>query len=206
MHMRPILFLAVSATLLTAPAFSAPTAIDGWGAYKFGMSPDKARAVPGQTFGPYSATNIWNENKGSMGAKTHPVVDGVAYDFNLYFDAAGKLSGIGLENEKKTSLGDCGLVFLTLMANQEKSYGGFTAVEPERKRVDTDTPPTSVEWKAQGGSRYQLGTLTLADEYGYAWKARKSAGRNYVEVYATWASKPTDKSAPCISGISFGMK
>jgi hypothetical protein len=202
---RPFWLLPIAAVLLASPVLAA-AALDGWGGYKFGMSPDAARTVPGQSFGPYSAKNIWNENKGSMGAKTQPVIDGVPYAFNLFFNDTSKLNGISLEHEKKSSLGDCGGGFLTLLAQQEKIYGTFNPVNPERKRDASQTPPTSLEWKNQGSSRYELATLTLADEYAYAWKARKGDGYHYVEVYATWASKPDDKAAPCVSGITFGIK
>jgi len=197
--------LAMCAGLLATPLLAA-TALDGWGSYKFGMSPDAARAVPGQTFGAYSARNIWNENKGAMGATTEPVINGVHYALNLYFDDTSKLNGVSLENEKKSSLGDCGSGFLLLLAQQEKTYGTFNPLDPERKRNESQTPPTSLEWKAQGGSRYELATITLPDEYAYAWKARKGDGVHYVEVYATWSSKPDDPAAPCISGINYGFK
>ena len=203
--LRHFWLFAVCVGLLATPA-PAATALDGWGAYKFGLSPDAARAIPGQTFGPYSSKNIWNENKGSMGATTKPVINGVAYDFNLFFDDVSKLNGISLENEKQSALGDCGQTFLTLLAQQEKNYGGFNPVDPVRKRDASQTPPTSLEWKAQGGSRYELATITLADEYAYAWKARKGDGYHYVQVYATWSSKPDDPAAPCVSGIRYGIK
>jgi hypothetical protein len=203
--LRLFWLLPACAVILASPVLAA-TALDGWGGYKFGMSPDAARAVPGQTFGPYSAKNIWNENKGAMGAKTEPVIDGVPYALNLFFNDTSKLNGISLEHEKKSSLGDCGGAFLTLLAQQEKSYGGFNPVDPEHKRDQTKTPPTSLEWKAQGGSRYELATITLADEYAYAWKARKGDGYHYVEIYATWSSKPDDPAAACVSGISYGIK
>jgi hypothetical protein len=203
--LRAFWVLPVCAGFLATPVLAA-TALDGWGAYKFGMSPDAARAIQGQTFGPYSAKNIWNENKGAMGAKTQPVINGVHYAFNLFFDDVSKLNGISLENEKNSSLGNCGGAFLTLLAQQEKSYGGFNPVDPERKRDESQTPPTSVEWKSQDSSRYELATVTLADEYAYAWKARKGDGVHYVEIHATWSSKPDDPAAPCVSGITYGFK
>jgi hypothetical protein len=192
--------MAATPVLAAAP-------LDGWGAYKFGMSPDEARAVPGHSFKSYAAKNLWNENKGAMGATTHPRINGVNYDFNLYFDANSKLNGIALENEKKNvTLSDCGNAFLALLDQQEKTYGAFSPVSPERKRDTADKIPSSVEWKQQGGSRYELATLTLADEYAYAWKARKSAGANFVEVRATWSSHPDAKTAACLTGIHFAGK
>lgn len=202
-HFRALPLLAVMA----ATPVLAATPLDGWGAYKFGLSPDAARAIPGHSFKPYAAKNLWNENKGAMGATTRPKINGVSYDFNLYFDSANQLNGIGLENEKKNvTLSDCGNAFLTLLAQQEKTYGAFAPVSPERPRDTADTVPTSVEWKQEGGSRYELATLTLADEYAYAWKARKSAGANYVEVRATWASHPDNKTAACVTGIHYAGK
>jgi hypothetical protein len=141
-----------------------------------------------------------------MGATTHPVINGAVYDFNLYFNDRSKLNGIGLASEKKTALGECGQVFLTLLGSQEKTYGAFAPVNPQRKRLVSDTPPTSLEWKQEGGSRYELATLTFADEYAYAWKARKGDGVHYVEVYATWSAHPDVKTSACISGITFGFK
>ena len=204
--MRHFLALPLLAVMVATPVLGA-TPLDGWGSYKFGMSPDAARAIPGHSFRAYSAKNLWNENKGAMGATTHPKIDGVTYDFNLYFDANSKLNGIDLGNEKKNvTLSDCGNAFLTLLGQQAKNYGGFAPVSPERKRDTSQPVPTSVEWKAEGGSRYELATLTLADEYAYAWRARKSAGVNYVEVHATWSAHPDSKTAACVIGIKYEGK
>lgn len=202
---RPLGPLVLLAALSAAPALAA-TPLDGWGAYKFGISPDQARAVPGQTFGPYSPKNLLNENKGAMGAKKPSQLFGQGWALNLFFDANAKMNALSLENEKKTSLEDCQAGFLAVLGQMEKSYGGFAAVNPERARKDSDTPPTALEWKSQGASRYQLATLTLDDEYAYAWKARKTAGGNYVELSATWSSRPKDPAAPCVTDINYSGK
>jgi hypothetical protein len=200
----PRLFLisAIVTALLATPALCAQ-ALDGWGAYKFGMSPDAARAVPGMTFGPYSPKNIWNENKGAMGAKKQPTLYGQPYAFNLFFDANEKLNEITLENEKKSSQADCGKAFLTLLAQLEKPYGSFSAVNPQRKRNDSDTPPTSLEWRAQGASHYEFAAVSFVDEYAFVWKARKTMGANYVDLSAAWSAGATDPSAPCITAIDY---
>src|SRR6202012_2612345 len=146
---------------------------DGWQGYKFGLSPDQARAVPGMVFGPYSAKNLWNENKGAMGAKGQPKIFGLPWALDLFFNDGQKLNEISLENEKKSSRDDCQLAFAFALSQMEKIYGGFQPVNPERKRLDSDAPPTSVEYRALGGSRYELAMVSLPDEYAYVWKARK---------------------------------
>ena len=200
---RPFLLFAIAAALGVTPALAA-LPLDGWGAYKFGLSPDAARAVPGQVFGPFNPKNLWNENKGAMGAKKPSLLFGQPWALNLFFDSREKLNGISLENEKKSSRDACEKTFLGTLAQMDKSYGGFAPVNPERKRVETDKPPTSLEWRAQGGSRYQFAAVSFEDEYAFVWKARKVVNGNYVDVDTTWASKPDDPAAPCITGINYG--
>jgi hypothetical protein len=209
--MRRTLLALVMILAVGMPQALAAQAIDGWGGYKFGQSPDQARAVPGQIFGPYSARNLWNENKGAMGAKKDSQLYGQPWALNLFFDAYSKLNGLSLENEKKTTSRDaCEQNFLSVLAELEKTYGALAAVNPQRKWVATDTPPTQLDWRSQGASHYQFAAISFADEYGFAWKARKSQGgnqgANYVELSATWSGKPDDKANPCITDINFQGK
>jgi hypothetical protein len=200
----PRLFVsfAIFTALLAAPALAAQT-LDGWGAYKFGMSPDAARAVPGMPFGPYAAKNLWNENKGAMGAQKKATLYAQPFALNLFFDSREKLNAISLENEKTSSQAACEKTFLGFLGHMEKSYGGFLAVNPERKRNDSDTPPTSLEWRAQGASHYQFVAVSFVGEYAFVWKARKVIGGNYVDLSSTWSAGPNDPSAPCITGIDY---
>ena len=201
---RSVAPFVLIAGLVIGPALAA-TPLDGWNGYKFGMSPDAARAVPGQTFGLYSPKNFLGENKGAMGAKKNSIVYGLPWTLNLFF-ADDKMNALSLENEKKSSLADCEKTFLTVLDALGKSYGGLAPVNPERARKDSDTPPTSLEWKTEGQSRYQLATVTLDDEYAYAWKARKNQGGNYVELATTWSAAPKTTSAPCVTDINFSGK
>ena len=201
------IFVATSALccLAAAPA-GAAQALDGWGAYKFGLTPDAARAVPGQVFGPYSPKNLMNENRGAMGAKKNAPLFGLPWTLDLLFNSSEKLNEITLENEKKSSRDECEKTFLTVLAQLEKSYGGFAPLNPERKRNDTDTPPTSLEWRAQGASRYQFATVALEDEYAFVWKARKSAGANTLDLTASWSGKPEDRAAPCVANMDYSAR
>jgi hypothetical protein len=181
-------------------------ALDGWSGYKFGMSPDAARAVPGQVFGPYSPKNLMNENRGAMGAKKDATLFGLPWALDLFFDPSEKLNEITLENERKSSRDDCEKTFLTVLAQLEKSYGGLSTVNPQRKRNDADTPPTSLEWRALGGSHYEFATVALEDEYAFVWKARKNTGGNTVVLTASWSGKPEERSSPCVTNMDYNGK
>ena len=181
----------------------AAQALDGWNGYKFGLSPDAARAVPGMSFGPYSAKNLMNEDVGAMAAQKDALLNGRAYKLNLFFNAAQKLNEISLENQVAASRLDCEKLFLDLMTLLEKTYGGFLAVNPQRQRSDADTPPVSLVWKKQGASSYQLSTVFLDGETASAWKARHVQGGNYADIAATWSGKTDDTQAPCLTDIDF---
>ncbi len=203
--MKKAAFTFAIALLGTLPVLAA-TPLDGWNGYKFGLSPDAARAVPGMVFGPYSAKNLMNEDKGAMAAKKDVSLYGFAWTLDLFFNAGQKLDAINLENERKFSRQDCEKNFLTVLTQLEKSYGALTAVNPERKRNDADTPPTSLEWRMWGASRYQFATVALADEYAFVWQARKSVGGNTVDVTATWSGKLDSPAEPCIADINYSGK
>jgi hypothetical protein len=195
----------IFATLLVIPALGAQ-GLDGWSGYKFGMSPDAARAVPGMIFGPYSAKNLMDQNVGAMGAKKDAMVNGLPYVLDLFFDSAQKLNEITLDNEKKAAQPDCEQTFLTLLAQMEKIHGGFLPVNPQRQKNASDTPPASLVWKSQGASRYQLATLSLDDETASAWKARKVVGGNYMEIATTWSGKEGSTQTPCVTAIDYRGK
>ena len=201
---RPAWILASFALLLATPVLAAQ-AIDGWNSYKFGISPDAARAVPGIAFGLYSPKNLMNENVGAMSSKK-AMLNGRAYTLDLYFDGAQKLNRAYLENQINAARPDCERRFLDLVALMEKSYGGFLAVNPQRQRSSADTPPVSLVWKKQGPSSYQLSTIFLDGETASAWKARNVQGGNYLDISATWSGKTDDTQNACVTSLDFNGK
>lgn len=206
--------LLIAAFAMTMPAlccFAAvpaggAQALDGWNAYKFGLSPDATRAIPGETFGLYSPKNLMNENRGAMAAKKPVSLFALTWTLDLLFNSSEKLNEVTLESEKKSSREDCEKTFLGVLAQLEKSYGGFSAVNPERKRNDSDTPPTSLEWRVQGASHYEFATVALEDEYAFVWKARKNAGANSLGLTASWSGKPDERSAACVTNMDYNGK
>ena len=206
---RPAWIFASFALLLAPlpmvkPALAAQP-IDGWNGYKFGMSPDAARAVPGATFGPYSSKNLMTENVGAMASKKVPL-NGRDYTLDLYFDASQKLDRAFLQNQINGSQPDCEKRFLDLVGLLEKTYGTFLAVNPQRARSEADKPPVSLVWKKAGASSYQLSTVFLDGETASAWKSRNLQGKNYMDISATWSGKPQDTRNACVTSLDFNGK
>ncbi len=206
---RPAWIFASFALLLASlpmakPALAAQP-IDGWNGYKFGMSPDAARAVPGATFGPYSSKNLMNENVGAMASKK-VLLNGRDYTLDLYFDASQKLDRAFLQNQINGSQPDCEKRFLDLVGLLEKTYGTFLAVNPQRARSEADKPPVSLVWKKAGASSYQLSTVFLDGETASAWKSRNLQGKNYMDISATWSGKPQDTRNACVTSLDFNGK
>jgi hypothetical protein len=202
---RPVCFFALCAVLVigAAPAFSAP-ALDGFGAFKFGMSPGQARAVPGQIFGAFSAKNLLEENVGSMASKKPAMVYGASYSFDLFFNSFQALREVSLQNQKITARADCENTFLTLLSQLEKTYGKLSPVYPQRKKDDQAQVPISVAWTSRAGaSRYQLATVYLAQETAYVWNARVLINGRYVDAATVWSAPQNDAQADCLTEIEF---
>jgi hypothetical protein len=186
-----------------APATAAQS-LDGFGLFKFGMSPDQARAVPGASFGRYSPKNILNMDVGAMASKIRANVYGVSYTYDVFFNSFQALNGISLTNEKTTSRSDCETGFLTLLSQLEKTYGKFLPVYPQQKKNDQDQLPISVAWKgSRGASGYQLATVFLNEETAYVWNARLVMGSRYVDAATAWSAPQDGDQAVCLSEIDF---
>jgi hypothetical protein len=198
---RSAWIFASLALLLATPALAAQ-AIDGWNGYKFGMSPDAARAVPGISFGPYSSKNLMNEDVGAMSSKM-AMLNGRAYTLDLFFNAAQKLNRAYLENQITAARPECEKRFLDLVTLMEKSYGRFLAVNPQRRRSSADTPQVSLVWNKQGANSYELATIFLNGETASAWRARNGQGGKYVDIAATWSGKTDDARSACVTSLDF---
>jgi hypothetical protein len=191
--------LAVAAN--AALAVDAQT-LDGWGALRFGMSPDQARAVPGLNFGKYSPKDLLERNLGAMASTKPALINGIPYKFDLFFNAYSALFEIALWNEKPTNRAECEARFLSLLNGLEKSYGSFAPVYPVRKKNDQDQMPTSVEWIGQP-AHYALATVYLGQETANVWNGRKDIGGRTVDTAAVWSAANEESQAVCLTEIDF---
>lgn len=200
---RSALSFGVAALVLAAPAFAAET-LDGWNGYKFGLSPNAARAVPGVSLGKYSAKNLQDQDIGAMSAQKPVRMNGMAFSLDLVFEPPKRLSKISVANQTRTTQPGCETRFIGMLSFLEKTYGGFAPPNPQRlKKNDRDELPSTVVWKSRAGLRYQLTTVPLAEETGYVWAARKSDGRRSLDVAATWSAKDGDRDIACLINVDF---
>jgi hypothetical protein len=176
--------------------------LEGWGGLRFGMSPDTARAVPGLSFGRYSAKDLLQRNLGAMASTKPALINGIPYKFDLFFNAYSALYEIALWNEKPTNRAECEARFLSLLNGLEKSYGAFTPVYPLRKKDDQDQMPTSVEWIGQP-ARYALATVYLGQETANVWNGRKDIAGRYVDAAAVWSGATEESQAVCLTELDF---
>jgi hypothetical protein len=193
--------MAAGILAMTASAASAQT-LEGWGALKFGISPDQARAVPGLAFGRYSAKDLLERNLGSMPSTKPALIGGVAYNFNLFFTAYSTLYEIGMWNETNSSRADCQAAFLALLGGLEKNYGAFAPVYPVRKRNDQDQLPMSIEWIGTP-PHYHLATAYLNEETATVWNGRKAFAGRYVDASAVWSAPSDAAQSACLTEIDF---
>ncbi|HWC62155.1 MAG TPA: hypothetical protein VG501_00935 [Rhizomicrobium sp.] len=202
--MRHALY-ALALLLAAAPAGAQDQegqVLDGWRDMKFGMSPEQARALPGRDFGRYSRKDLLDRNNGAMGSKKPELVNGVAYNFNLYFNSFERLYDLGFWHQTPTSQADCEGRFLTLLQTLEKSYGKFAPVYPPRTKNDQDQLPMSIIWKnAPGVSRYQEVTAYLASETAHVWDARRLFNGRYIDAAAVWSAEREGANALCLTEI-----
>jgi hypothetical protein len=199
------LSFTVAGFLLMAaqPTFAAQP-LQGWNGYKFGMTPDEARAVPGATLGKYSAKDLQDRDVGAMSAQQPVRMNGIAFSLDLIFEPPKSVSKISLENQVRTTRQGCETRFIGMLSFLEKTYGGFAPINPQRlKKDDQDELPSTVVWKSQAGLRYQLTTVPLADETGHVWAAQKTDGKHSLDVSATWSAKDGDTGITCLINVDF---
>ena len=123
--MRAFKILIVTSCLLASAAAMAQSKLDGWGQFKFGMTPQEARAVQGMSWKPAAdkAAPVTAMESLPMtseyGADTHVA---------LAFNADQKLHEIRLYFTGAQSSADCEKAFQKTVTDFDKKYGAFAAL------------------------------------------------------------------------------
>ena len=139
--MRAFKILIVTSCLLAAGAATAQSKLDGWGQFKFGMTPDEARGVPGASWKPAA------DKKAPVTAmESLPMTSDYGPDTHvaLAFNADQKLREIRLYFNDAQSPADCEKAFQKTVTDFDKKYGAFAALG------------TSEAWSVPGDSGQSL--------------------------------------------------
>jgi len=134
-------FLFGAAMLIVAAipnARAADDVLDGWEKYKFGMTIEQVRAVPGIAWSETKTEEI-GAMKFTWLEATAPVKFGLrAYNLRIDFKPDIGLQRIGFEDKTAaTSTGSCERRFTGALATLEQRHGAFVARSPVGT---TDTP------------------------------------------------------------------
>jgi hypothetical protein len=118
---------AATEAAVTTPA--AASVLEGWGPFRFGMTPDKVQALPspGQ---PWKSLAIPASPQFSTLTSLGPVKE-FGFDFDVLgmtFKTQRGLLIIALSSEKKIAAEDCRQSYLALVPAVEARYGSFAAL------------------------------------------------------------------------------
>ena len=122
-----LLAAAGSRAAVDAPA-RAQNRVDGWGSFKFGMTPEQARAVPGMSWRPGGNASVPVNNSVPVIMLSLPMTSEYAPDTRvmLAFNADRKLRQIKLFFTDTQSAADCEKAFVNGLARFDAKYGAFT--------------------------------------------------------------------------------
>jgi hypothetical protein len=189
----------ISAPLLAGlvATFQAQAAenLTGWGAFKFGMSVDQARALPapGQAWKYFPPLSFPALDKISNLSSKGPIsAFGAEFDSaSMSFEAGKGLTWIYLDREQRASAEDCEKSFQALVTNLEVQYGSFIPGYRSFTGADVRQVPGSK-------SRYQQyagGPFNGVTEY---LDARREISGRYLDVSAV-----IGQEARCSMGMNF---
>jgi len=146
--MRAFTVLAITSCLLAAagPA-TAQNKLEGWGQFKFGMTPDQARAVPGMSWG--KSVNTSAPVKASIPAMmfSAPTTSEYGPDTHvtLAFNADQKLFQIRLYFTDTQPAADCEKAFQKTLAKFDAKVGAFAGNAKDDWSVPGDSGQSLLE-------------------------------------------------------------
>lgn len=161
------------------------TTLQGWGDYRFGMTPDQTRALLGTSW-----SDLKSLPDGSihyMNALASTRIEGHDFRVGIYFDKDKKLKSISFtEVGTARPSSECERGFQDLLRSFETRYGSFS---PQLKPEDAIRPGT-IEWCPLPGSTSKYYVLTVGGhsvigghgDIGFLAAAWREFGRAWVRV------------------------
>jgi hypothetical protein len=169
-------FVVVGLSLTSAVAVE--TSLQGWGDYRFGMTPDQVRALPGSS---------WSrlETKPGLGffymnGISTTSIEGRNFKALVTFDGGKKLlkSVTFTEAEAIRPFSECERGFQDLLRKFETRYGSFSPdIKPKKELGAT------VEWRTLSGGTSKYLILRPDSGNGFHLEAKRHFAQASVMVY-----------------------
>jgi len=177
--------------------------LDGWGIYKFGMTPDEVRGLRGVPLSSPEFGEVIGTRFLVMHGMQSVSLDSRRYELSLYFTPQEqgrlRLAWIDLIDERPSgSPLQCESDFQNVLRQLEKQFGSLSP-PPHDAFNPLDASATGEESKGlqDGVSRYVL--KSLEPPRGYALQAMKAAGSSTVSVEARGAPST---ASPAVLGCN----
>ena len=143
---------------------------DGWDGYKFGMTPQQVRDVPGFKWDHLQKTAVLHFVIYRMDSNDPMTLDGHDYKPSLFFDEKQKLDGILLTSVEKKTPQQCETSLQQLVQAHQKRFGDFSPKVQQRSQHGLESV-----WHGVAGthSQYSAVTMTTANGSQERFEARR---------------------------------
>ena len=183
------------------------TEIDGWQSYKFGMTPDEARAVPRLDWGKLDhSTFALDANAAALPAMTSITTikrAGHSFAIELSFDQ-DKLENVTLRTTNEDTIpfrrrSECVERFEDLLRDFEHRYGPFIPFQSAHPTERVGAMDQSIEWRtlSDSASQYQLAREEFAGTIAAEADARTKWGPPGVQLHMSWSRGSASQGRSC---------
>jgi hypothetical protein len=134
---------------------------DGWGAYKFGMTPQQVRDMPGLKWQRLQKSAVLHFVVYRMDSDDVTALDGRDFKPSVFFDEKQKLDGILLTSVEKKTAQQCEASLQQLVQMHQKQFGDFSPKVPPGSKQGLQSV-----WHAVAGTHSQYAAVTMTTANG----------------------------------------
>jgi hypothetical protein len=201
-------------SILVVGAFVSPglaaEKIEGWGAYRFGMTPDQVKAVPSAGWFDLKTEKIFSVAVNRLNATTLFEIAKRRFAASFYFQSDG-LPSLSLQqlmfknSETMQTAQTCEAIFVDLLKFTEGQHGTLQTTTPAQPETPLSYGSLKIEWrkKAELKSTYEVRDMKInasegsPAEHTITAQAVKPFGQSYLSVVSTYDAV----TATCESAI-----
>jgi hypothetical protein len=197
---RCAILSVVALAALSAPAPATDSkGLEGWGDYKFGMTPEQVKKIPKASWLDLKTTEFLGVVINRLQASTLFEIAQRSFSASFYFQSQGlpapSLQQLMFENKASgQSAASCEAIFLDLLRYAEEQHGAFQATTPAQPEKVESYGSLAIEWRnrPQYKSTYEVRDMKInAGEAAPAERtivaqAVRPFGQSYMSVATTF--------------------